>query len=241
MKKILTRSIAIWALATLSLIGLAAPDAPSKLELKKGSVVIFIGDSVTDDGRNKSIMKPNDPKALGRGYAAMLAGTLLGDYADLDLKIYNRGVSGNKIPDLAARWKKDVIDLKPDVVSILIGVNDLWHQFAFGSKYKATVEDYLKGYRELIEWTRKESPGVQIVICEPFTLRTSQAFKPLADYAVAARQLAAEKKLIFVPFQAVLDTAAKAAPANFWLWDGVHPTLPCHALLARAWREATGL
>jgi lysophospholipase L1-like esterase len=241
MNKTLRGIVTLLALTTLSCQAVSSPDGPAKLTLKEGSVVIFIGDSITDDGRDKKKLKANEPRALGRGYAAMAAGTLLGDYADLDLQIYNRGISGNKIPDLAARWQKDVIDLKPDVVSILIGVNDLWHQFAFGSKYKATVEDYLNGYRELIEWTQKEVPGVQIVICEPFTLRTSKHFAPLADYAVAARTLAEEKKLTFVPFQSALNDAAKGAPAKFWLWDGVHPTLPCHALLARFWRKATGL
>jgi len=221
--------------------GMAEPFASAKIKLKADAVIVFIGDSITDDGRDKGNQAPNDAKALGRGYAAMLAGSLLGDHADLGLKIYNRGTSGNKIPDLAARWQQDVIDLKPNVLSILIGVNDLWHQFAFGNKYKATIEDYQNGFRELIEWTQREVPGVQIVICEPFTLRDSKDFEPLADYAVAARALAAEKNLVFVPFQSVLTRATQAAPASFWLWDGVHPTLPAHALLARTWLDATGL
>ena len=232
---------AMGALSALSSTAMAAASDAPKIKLKKGSVVLFQGDSITDAGRDKKNAEPNSAKALGRGYAAMLAGSLLGEYADLQLKVYNRGISGNKIPDLARRWQKDTIDLKPDVLSILIGVNDLWHQFAFGNKYKATVQDYENGYRELIEKTQKEVPGVQIVICEAFTTRESDDFKPLKQYAAACKKLAAEFNLAFVPFDSLFDDATKAAPAKFWLGDGIHPSVPGHALMADAWREATGV
>lgn len=232
----------ISALGALSSTGFAATSkSVSKLKLKKGSVVVFQGDSITDAGRDKGIKEPNDVKALGNGYASMAAGGLLGQYADLGLKVYNRGISGNKLPDLAARWQKDVIDLKPDVLSILVGVNDLWHQFAFGSKYQATVKDYENGYRELIRQTQKEVPGVQIVIGEAFTTRDSENFKPLEDYAAVSKKLAVEFNLVFVPFDAVFKEATKAAPAKFWLRDGIHPSIPGHALMADAWRAATGI
>ncbi|MFU8848084.1 MAG: SGNH/GDSL hydrolase family protein [Opitutales bacterium] len=232
---------AIGALGALSSTGFAAAKTPSKLKLKKGSVIVFQGDSITDAGRDKSIAEPNDAKALGRGYAAMLAGSLLGQYADLELKVYNRGISGNKIPDLAGRWQQDVIDLKPDVLSILVGVNDLWHQFAFGNKYKATVQDYENGYRELIERAQREVPGVQIVIGEAFTTREAEEFKPLKDYAAVCKKLAAEFKLPFVPFDSIFKSAIQSAPAKFWLGDGIHPSIPGHALMANAWRAATGV
>ncbi len=212
--------------------------ASADKNLKKRSVILFQGDSITDDGRDKKILDANIVKALGRGYPVLAAGELLSDYPDHELKIYNRGISGHKVPDLASRWQKDTLDLKPDILSILIGVNDLWHKFAFGTNYQGTVADYENGYRELIQRTLKALPEVRIVICEPFTTRTSKDFAPLAEYAAVSKKLADEFKLTFVPFQAVIDEATKAAPAEFWLWDGVHPTTAGHALLLQAWRRA---
>jgi lysophospholipase L1-like esterase len=166
---------------------------------------------------------------------------LLRAYPELGLQIHNRGISGNKVPDLAERWQKDALDLKPDILSILIGVNDLWHTFAFGNKYKGTVKDYDQGYRALLERTQKEIPGVRIVICEPFTTRTSKEFAPLADYRAVAKTIAKELSLTFVPYQSAFDAALKVAPAEFWLTDGVHPSVAGHALMVETWRKAVGI
>lgn len=232
------------SLGALGVLETTAPSARSTEQsgpLKKRSIILFQGDSITDAGREKKIPDANHSKALGNGYAALAAGVLLGSHPDLELKIYNRGISGNKVPDLEARWQADAIDLKPDVLSILIGVNDLWHTLAFGKTYKGTIQDYETGYRRLLERTLKEIPGVRIVVCEPFTTRTSDDFKPLAQYRAVARKLAEEMKLTFVPFQSAFDSAIKAAPAEFWLWDGVHPTPSGHALMLQTWRGAVGV
>lgn len=216
----------------------ARPPAPG---LPQGAVILFQGDSITDAGRKSEVLDANDNKGLGTGYAAILAGLLLADYPDRGLRIHNRGISGNKIPDLAARWDRDAVALKPHILSIMIGVNDLWHTFAFGNKYKATIDDYEAGYRALIERSQKEIPGVRIVICEPFTTRTSDDFKPLAQFRAVSKKLADAMKLTFVPFQSMFDEAVKAAPAGFWLWDGIHPSTAGHAIMARKWREVTGI
>ena len=240
-RQILRGAASLAAFGAAASLTRAAEPSPGKPALKKGSVIVFQGDSITDEGRKKDILLPNDNKALGRGYAAMVSGHLLLANPGLELKCYNRGVSGNKIPDLAARWDQDVIALKPDLLSIMIGVNDLWHTFAFGSKYKATIEDYETGYRALIERTRKEVPGVAVVICEPFTTRTSPDFQPLARFREVSAKLAAEMNLPFVPFQSMFDEAVKAAPAEFWLWDGIHPSAAGHAIMAAKWREVVGV
>ena len=243
----ISRRSVIQGLASLGALGamgvsrssaqeVAAPKAPAK-----GTVILFQGDSITDAGRKKDVLEANNSKALGNGYAALAAGELLGAYPEAELKIYNRGISGNKIPDLAGRWQADCLDLKPDILSILIGVNDLWHTFAFGNKYKATVEDFETGYRELLTKTKEALPDVRFVLCEAFTTRTSDDFKPLAKYADVAEKLAGEFKATFVPFQSVFDKALKAAPADFWLWDGIHPSPSGHALMCQAWREAVGI
>jgi lysophospholipase L1-like esterase len=232
------------SLGALGAVGsVARAEAPSrnKSPLKKGAAILFQGDSITDEGRKMDVSEPNDNKALGRGYAAMIAGQLLLAHPDSELKCYNRGISGNKIPDLAARWEQDAVALKPDVLSIMIGVNDLWHTLAFGKTYKGTIKDYETGYRALIERSQKEIPGVRIVICEPFTTRTSEEFKALDQYREVSRKLADEMKLTFVPFQSLFDEASKSAPPEFWLWDGIHPSVAGHAIMANQWREMVGI
>lgn len=240
-RTLLQGAASVSALSALSLAGLA-PSARAQTQpahgLRKGAVLLFQGDSITDAGRKKDVPEANQSDALGKGYPALIAGELIADHPELDLKVYNRGISGNKIPDLAERWQADTIDLKPDLLSILVGINDLWHTVAFGSKYKGTVDDYEKGYRTLIERTQKDLPDTRIVICEPFTLRDWKAFDP---YRAVAKKLADELRLTFVPFQAMFDQAAKAAPGKFWLWDGVHPTLPGYALMVREWRKVVGV
>ena len=242
----LSRRSVIQGLASLGALGVLGGSRAAAQEVKatapkKGAVILFQGDSITDAGRKKDILAANDSKALGNGYSALAAGELLGAYPEAELKIFNRGISGNKIPDLAARWQADCLDLKPDILSILIGVNDLWHTFAFGNKYKATVEDFETGYRELLRKTKEALPETRLVICGAFTTRTSDDFKPLAKYADIGEKLAGEFKATFVPYQSVFDTALKAAPAEFWLWDGIHPSPSGHALMCQAWREAVGI
>ncbi|QTN34347.1 SGNH/GDSL hydrolase family protein [Akkermansiaceae bacterium] len=217
-----------------------APVSPSPLKLIEGNVILFQGDSITDAGRKKDILEPNDGGALGNGYAAMIAGEMLADYPDLDLRFYNRGISGNKVPDLAARWEEDTINLKPSVLSIMVGINDLWHTVAFGSKYKGTVKDYEDGFRRLIEQSLAAIPGVRIIICEPFELRKWAEFDA---YRKVARKLADDMNLTFVPFHEIFTKAAesKGTDGKFWAWDGIHPSIAGHTLMRRAWREAAGL
>jgi lysophospholipase L1-like esterase len=239
------------SMGTLSAMGgslQAAETGSAKpmLTLKKGAVILFQGDSITDEGRKKDKLDANDTAGLGRGYPADAAGLIMADHPELELKFYNRGISGNKVPDLAARWKADCIDLKPDILSILIGVNDIWHTFAFGTNYQGTIANYEEGYRQLIKDTLAAKADTRIVICEPFTTRDNNFKsktdgKTVADFAVVAKKIADDLKLTFVPFQAEIDKACKAAPANFWLWDGIHPSQPGHAMLAQAWRRAVGI
>jgi lysophospholipase L1-like esterase len=237
-RKWLQAAASLGALGATGAITRAAESSQAKPKLKKGDVILFQGDSITDDGRKRDVLEANDSKAIGRSYAAMISGQLLLAHPEMDLKCYNRGTSGDKVPDLAARWDTDAIALKPAILSIHIGVNDLWHTVAFGSKYKGTIEDYETGYRELIKRSQKEIPGVRIIICEPSDLRN---WRELDAYRAVARKLADEMKLTFVPFQSLFAEAAKAAPGEFWLWDGIHPTAAGHAIMANKWREVVGI
>jgi lysophospholipase L1-like esterase len=234
------------ALYTFGASSAQAQDKPAKTTLKPGSVIVFQGDSITDAGRKKDVLEANDSGALGKGYAANAAGEILVDNPELGLKFYNRGVSGNMVPSLAARWQADCIDLKPDLLSILIGINDIWHTIAFGTNYQGTIADYEEGYRQIIKDTLAAKADTRIVICEPFTTRdgnfkSKTDGKTPADFAVVARKIADDLKLTFVPFQAEFDKACKAVEAKFWLSDGIHPTQAGHALMTQVWRRTVGI
>ncbi len=208
--------------------------------IKKDSVVLLQGDSITDAGRGRKQEKnANNSNALGKGYAFLIAGQLLADQPGDNLKIYNRGISGNKVFQLADRWEKDCIDLKPDVLSILIGVNDIWH--ALNGRYDGTVEKYEKDYIALLERTVKELPDVKLVICEPFVLRCGAVndkwFPEFDQYRAAAARTAKRFGAVFVPFQTMFDEAVKQAPPQHWAGDGVHPSMAGAKLMAQTWLE----
>lgn len=204
-----------------------------------GAVVLFQGDSITDAGRNRSLEdRVNDFEMLGRGYPLYAAAGLLAARPDRDLRILNRGISGNRVPDLDKRWERDCIDLKPDLLSILIGVNDYGH--TRGSNYDGTAERYLSEYRRLLERTRKMLPGTKIVICEPFLIHggtvLDDSWEPaFAGYRRVAALLAAEFNAGFVPFQEVFNAALEKAPAGYWGADGIHPSTAGAVLMAEAW------
>jgi lysophospholipase L1-like esterase len=211
--------------------------------VKPGDTILFQGDSITDAGRKRGISKPNSDAALGHGYAWLAAAQLLINMPNADLKIFNRGVSGNKVYQLAERWQADCLDLKPDILSILIGVNDFWH--TLDGAYKGTLKTYETDYRALVKRTKEALPNVKLVICEPFVLKAGKVgekwFPAYDGYRAAAKRLAAESGAVFVPFQAMFDAASKIAPADSWAKDGVHPTPDGAAIMAGAWLSAVGV
>lgn len=236
---------ALAALGSAGILGsLPAATAAAPAELPPvGGTILFQGDSITDGGRKKKDPAANHAASLGRGYPVMLAGALLGTHHGRSWQIHNRGISGNKVPDLARRWQADAIDMKPALLSILVGVNDIWHKL--NGKFEGTVADYEKGYGDLLDITLEKVPGVKIVVCEPFVLRTGAVserwFPEFDERRAAAKRVAETRKLTFVPFQTMFDDAVKSAPASFWAGDGVHPSLAGHALMAATWRRVVGL
>lgn len=236
-------------LASLSTAAAAPALSPGRIladtpALAQGAVILFQGDSITDAGRDRSQQVANHPAGLGRGYPSPVAGQLLAEHPALDLQIHNRGISGNKVPDLEARWQEDCLDLKPAVLSILIGVNDIWHKL--NGRYDGTAETYRDGYAALLRRTREALPGVKLVVCEPFVLRCGAVddswFPEFEIRRAYAEVVAREAGAAWVPFQRRFDEAVDAGtePA-YWAHDGVHPTHAGHALMARTWREATGI
>jgi lysophospholipase L1-like esterase len=207
----------------------------------EGDVILFQGDSITDAGRNRETQLPNHARSFGAGYANIAASWLLEELAGKDLTIFNRGISGNKVYQLAERWDIDCLDLKPNVLSILIGVNDYWH-FRNG-RYDGTPEVYKNDFRTLLNRTRTSLPDIKLIICQPFVLTETSAvdeswLEPFSKYQEIAAQIATEFGAVWVPFQEAFDKAIDIAPATYWAGDGVHPSMAGAQLMAEAWLEA---
>lgn len=236
------RKAAFGSLAALSIPEIISAAVPSKgikkLQLLKDQTILFQGDSITDAGRNKENMNFNTAGHLGSGYAFLAAASLLRKYSSLNLKIYNKGISGNKVYQLAERWDEECLQIKPDVLSILIGVNDIWHKL--NGRYDGTVEIYRRDYVALLERTKAALPDIKLIICEPFAVSGVKAvddkwYPEFNDYRKAAMDIAAQFGAVLIPFQSIYDEAGRYAPGSYWTGDGVHPSLPGAQLMAEAW------
>jgi lysophospholipase L1-like esterase len=225
-----------------AVVSAALPAAPrKKISLPQNGIILFQGDSITDAGREKVKELPNNADSFGKGYAFMAGAGLLNHLSHLNISVYNRGISGNKVYQLAERWQKDCLDLKPDLLSILIGINDYWHMR--NGNYNGTIEKYETDYRNLLSLTKEKLPEIRLVICEPFALPGTTAVdntwvEPVRQYQVVAQKLSKEFGAVFVPFQKVFDEAIRHAPAKHWSSDGVHPSLAGAHLMASAWGKA---
>ncbi|HTH82864.1 MAG TPA: SGNH/GDSL hydrolase family protein [Mucilaginibacter sp.] len=220
---------------------LAAAPKGKKIAIQKGDTILFQGDSITDAGRgNRNAIVPNNAGALGTGYALMTTGELLLQNPEKDLKIYNKGVSGNKVYQLADRWDADTLAIKPNILSIHIGVNDFWHTLTNG--YTGTIDNYIADYKKLLDRTKQALPDVKLIICEPYAVKGVKAvddkWYPTFDlFRKAALDMATQYNAPFVPFQAIYDKAITMAPPAYWTADGVHPSVAGAALMSRAWLE----
>lgn len=201
------------------------------------NIVLFQGDSITDANRRRGRKGPNDPAALGHGYVFHTAAELMRRHPSADLQIYDRGISGDKVHQLADRWERDCLKIKPDVLSILVGVNDYCHVFFHG--FGGTLAEYERDYDILLERTRNTLPDVKLILGEPFLIEagdiTADHVEGLGAYRDVARQLAEKYHALWVPYQQVFNDALNDAPAEYWAADGIHPTLPGHMLMSKAW------
>lgn len=237
----ITTALAACASVAIAVPALGAEPKKRSVTLPVGTKILFQGDSITDTSRDRERQEMvNDPAMLGLGYVRFASSRILCDMADRDIKILNRGISGNRVGSLMERWQKDCIDLKPDILSILIGVNDFWHTLS--GKFKGTPEEYIEGYRELISLTKKKLPNTRIIIGEPFTIAGGTAIDPVkwsefAKYQEAARVIAKEFGLTFIPYQQIFDDAAKKGDNMVWGVDGVHPSMAGMQLMADKWCE----
>lgn len=197
------------------------------------SRVLFQGDSITDAGRIY-----DDPTDLGGGYPALIAALYNARYPWKKIEFLNRGISGNRAADLRSRWQKDCLDLAPDVVSILIGINDTWRRY--DSNDPTSAETYAENYRFILEKTSQS--GARLIVLEPFVLPFPEDRKgwrvDLDPKIQAARELAREFSALYIPLDGLFAAASAHLPCSYWASDGVHPSLAGHALIAQAWIEA---
>ena len=199
--------------------------------------ILFQGDSITDCGRSRE-----DDSNKGRGYATLVMSEL-GFDAPGKYEFVNRAVSANKITDLYARIKADIINLKPDVMSILIGVNDIWQEVK--RQDGVCAEKFEKIYDMLISEVKQALPDIKIMILAPYVTKSTATdgnwevlSSGVAKRAEAAKRIADKYGLTYVPLQGKFDEMVAKQPEPYWTWEGVHPSEYGHELIAREWIKA---
>ena len=238
-REFLKSTIVLSAAASLPLVGNANTKTPT-LNNSTDLKILFQGDSITDGNRTRN----NDwNHVMGHGYQYIISSKLWYEHPERKFHFFNRGVSGNKVSDLAGRWQTDTLDIKPDILSVLIGVND--SNEAINNNPAYTKESYNQGYRDLLYRAQAGNPHLKFVICEPFLLPVGQVKNNWERWSdevqsrqIVARDIAREFKAVFVPFQSAFNEALKRAPADYWIWDGIHPMPAGHELMARTWLKS---
>lgn len=236
--------LGLTGLTGLSFPGILTAINPKRMTQKttkwNGLAILFQGDSITDGARTRN----NDwNHIMGHGYSYLIASRFWFDYPKEDLMFYNRGISGNKVKDLLDRWEEDTIELKPDLLSILIGVNDVASIIA----NENSIEAWHDNYKKLLDKTKKELPNTTLILCEPFLLPADWNKEKVDTWETVihkmqaiVRRLAKDYKTLHVELQGPFNKACQKAPAKYWVWDGVHPMPAGHELIARIWiKEAS--
>ncbi len=197
--------------------------------------ILFQGDSITEAGRSKE-----DERNKGCGFATLVSAKL-GFERPGEFEFINRGIGGNRVIDLLSRVETQITELKPDYISILIGINDVWHD----ADHNIPTRRYELYYDMLIEEIKNALPDVKIMILEPFVLKGSgteehwdKFEKGTKEKAEAAKRVAEKYNVLFVPLMEKFNEAAKKVSAEYWSADGVHPSVMGHELIKREWLKA---
>lgn len=211
-----------------------------------GKTVLFTGDSISDGNRYKEEKDRSDLNhQIGHSYVYVIDALIGSKYPEREIEFLNRGISGNRVIELYGRIHEDMIDLKPDVVSILVGVND-GPQAEHG--HHATGDAYGKIYRMMLAELKEANPEVKIVLVEPFLGKNGPVYDKdyktwsecIGSYQKEVRKIAEEFGAVFVPLQEIFDKACEKRDTSYWIWDGVHPTEAGHGLIARQWIKYAG-
>ena len=208
-------------------------------DFKLGEHLLFIGDSITDMQRSRKPYGWDQNHLLGHSYVFLIAARLGVELAGSQLKVSNRGISGNMIVDLRRRWQEDAIEPKPDLLSVLIGTNDV------GKQVKPAA--FEKDYRFVLDASRQANPDLKLVLIDPFVLKSGglgeeDAWKKRRSHTDDLRRvvdrLAKDYQALHIPMQDLFDEAAQSTSPEHWIWDGVHPLPAGHELIARSWLSA---
>jgi lysophospholipase L1-like esterase len=201
------------------------------LKISPNATVLFQGDSITDCERN---YKSND--SLGQGYVMMISSWYSAKYPEKNVRFINRGRKGDRVRELKSRWQKDFLEVEPDVVSILIGINDILKKDIWNRS--TSVESFEKDYRCILEQVRNEIHA-NLIILQPFLLDAAERYadlrKELSMQIKVVEELSKEFDAVFIPLDTIFYEASVKRASFFWANDGVHPTLPGHALIAQSW------
>jgi lysophospholipase L1-like esterase len=210
------------------------------MRIKKNSKLLFIGDSITDCGRARPIGEGKD-EGYGSGYVNLVRGILAADYPELQIRVINMGISGNQVPDLEARWKCDVIDLKPDWLCIMIGINDVWRQFdrPYQPETHVYLDEYKKTLDKLVSSTIKKVEG--LILMTPYFIeprKDDPMRKMMDEYGAVIEDIAKKYNTLFIDTQEVFDKITEHIPTAALAWDRVHPNIRGHMVLAKAFMKA---
>lgn len=235
--------------------------AQKVLENTSGLRVLFIGDSITDGNwGNVCSPKPSSERSLGdmnhiygSGYMYLCASYYQGNYPEKEYDFFNRGISGNTLLDLEKRWKEDVIEMNPDVLSVLIGTNDIHHHLRSGNGKAFDFEVWERRYRALLDCSLKANPKLKIILAAPFVANTGNMRKSknfaerdsmVRRCAAIVERIAHDYHAIYLPYNTMFDELLKTCPTSkdtYWIWDGLHPTPAGHRRMADMWIERVGL
>jgi len=204
------------------------------MTIKDGALILFQGDSITDCGRDR-----DDSNSLGDGYAAMTAGALSALFPGKRLRFLNRGISGNRVTELEARWREDTLALDPDVLTLLIGINDT-HLACADPEHAQTVEEFGVSLRGILTAARERNPGLELVLLEPFLIHSDNEYAQWSadwDDALAERSGVCERTArafgaAYLPLQGVFLSKSQKRPPEHWSEDSVHPTVAGHRVIA---------
>lgn len=219
----------------------------------QGLRILFMGDSITDGawGRSGGNAKPSKERnhwdmnhIYGHSYMFLCAAYHQGNYPEAEYRFFNRGISGNTLKDLEERWEEDVIAIRPDILSILIGTNDVDESL---SSEEFNIQAWQLHYRQLLDKTLQANPNTKLVLCTPFTAPIGR-LKDTDNYAIrkarirqcveAIINIAKDYKACLVPFDALFQKLLEEHPINegkYWIWDGIHPTPAGHQQMANLW------
>ena len=210
------------------------------MRIEPNSKLVMIGDSITDANRVKPIGEGLFD-AYGKGYVCQVEALLTTAYPTRRIRVVNQGLSGNTVRDLKNRWQQDVLDLKPDWVSIMIGINDVWRQFdsPFQTETHVHLDEYAATLEELVLRTRPLLKG--LVLLSPYFIEQNKSDPmrlQMDRYGAAVRDLAKRSDATFVDVQAAFDAVIAHCHPMALAWDRIHPGAPGHMVITRAFLKA---